>query len=218
MEPEKCTYKYKRHSEKQYMLILSTAMTLFMSNGIDKVSLTDIARECGIMRSTFYRYFSNKEEIIWNIVHYQSGLFAQKILDRFEKSGKTTFKRFEAYLNMLYEDYIEDPNQFRFIDLIADEYQSVTSQKNNPLYESLFTEGDFRSGDTVKLIVENFHDGSVRPELDPQTTTVSILYSAWSILTQMYRQTQTLPSKYGVNTEDVVKFGFAALLESIRAY
>ncbi len=213
----KSTFKYKRHSEKQYMLILTTAQDLFFKKGIDKVTLADITRECGIMPSTFYRYFANKDEVIWNIVHYTSLLFVQRMNERFGQTGETTFKRFETYLDMLHEDYKQDPMQYRFLDLIFDDYQSVTSQKDNPLYNSIFQEGEFRSGDTVKLFTANFHDGSVKPELEPQSTTVSIIYSAWCLLTSMYRQTRTLPAKYGVNTEDVIRYNFNALLESIRA-
>jgi Transcriptional regulator len=216
METEVNQFKYERHSKKQYSMILSVAERLFIDNGIEKVSLTDIANECGIVRSTFYRYFTNKDEIIWSIIHNNAVLVFQKIHSSLKQEKKTTFERFETILNILYEDYLQNPKKYVFIDMTYDDYQNVTSEKNNAVYNRFFNEEEFRSGDTVNLLVENFHDGSVKPDLDPHMSAVSILYAATGILTSMSRQIDTLPMKYGVKTEDVVRISLNALLESIK--
>ena len=44
--------------------ITAAAIKLFRANGFDEVSVNDICREAGIARSSFYRVFSNKKEII----------------------------------------------------------------------------------------------------------------------------------------------------------
>lgn len=60
-------YKYIKHSDKQRAMILETAKKLFMENEIKDVSMTQIARECGITRATLYRYFENKDAVVWEI-------------------------------------------------------------------------------------------------------------------------------------------------------
>ena len=44
--------------------ITTTAIRLFRERGFDEVSVNDICQEAGIARSSFYRAFSNKKEII----------------------------------------------------------------------------------------------------------------------------------------------------------
>jgi AcrR family transcriptional regulator len=211
-------FKYKRHSEKQYALILSVAEKLFTEKGIENVNLSDIAKECGIMRSTFYRYFTNKDDLLWHILHGIFASFTQKFIDRFEETNGTTFDCFKSFLDTLYEDYLENPRKFLFFDLMSNDYQTVTSTKDNPIYNRYFMTDEFRTGDTIKLLVKNFHDGSVKSDLDPQTTAVSITYGAWSIVTSMSKQMSTLPSKYGIETKEVVRINLNALLDSLKVH
>ena len=217
MELETNTFKYQRHGEKQLTLILSTAEQLFVENGVDKVSLTDIARGCGIMRSTFYRYFTNKEEIIWTILHRNAVELSQKIENQFKKTDGTAYSRFAAYLDLLYQDYVAHPQQYTFIDLMFADYQTATIEGGTPLYDRYFPVGEFRTGDTVRLLTAHFDDGSLKPGLEPKKTAVSVIYAAWGIVNSLSHQTKTLPAKYGIATGEVVRMAFDALLASIKA-
>jgi AcrR family transcriptional regulator len=44
--------------------ILSTTRRMVIENGYSKVSIRDIAKECGIATGTFYNYFRSKQEIL----------------------------------------------------------------------------------------------------------------------------------------------------------
>ena len=217
MEKSVHKFKYQRHSEKQYMTILTAAERLFVEEGIDKVSLADIAEKSGIMRSTFYRYFKNKDEILWHIMRRHTTNFSRKLDERFRLTGRSAIARYKTFFNVLYETFVTDSTSFLFIDLFNDTYQYATSGNDTGLYNEVFTEQDFRSGDTVRFLMEDFDDGSVKSGLDPKDTAVSITYSAFSIVAGMSKQTKTLYTKYGVCPENVVRTGFNALLDSIKA-
>lgn len=45
-------------------MITTAAIKLFRADGFDEVSVNDICQEAGIARSSFYRAFSNKKDII----------------------------------------------------------------------------------------------------------------------------------------------------------
>jgi TetR/AcrR family transcriptional regulator, regulator of mycofactocin system len=45
--------------------ISHTALRLFMDNGFDETTIDDIAREAGIGRRTFFRYFPSKNDLPW---------------------------------------------------------------------------------------------------------------------------------------------------------
>jgi AcrR family transcriptional regulator len=44
--------------------ILAAAEHAFLKYGIEKITLEDIARECGVKKTALYYYFKNKEEIL----------------------------------------------------------------------------------------------------------------------------------------------------------
>lgn len=48
--------------------ILTAAHRLFASRGYSEVGMSDIAHAAGISRPTVYRYFADKEEILWTII------------------------------------------------------------------------------------------------------------------------------------------------------
>ena len=81
----------------------------------------------------------------------------------------------------------------------------------------MFHPGDFGSGDTVRFLCENFHDGSLRPELDPHTTAVSAAYTALYALTGFSKDRAPLLLKYGVAAPGAARFLFDCFLRGISA-
>lgn len=209
-------YKYQKHSEKQFLFVLSVAEQLFVEHGIEKVKLMDIANECGIMRSTLYRYFNNKEEILWHIMRRNTMTFLQKLKEHFETTERTTYDRFRCFMDILYDGFICGTNSYLFIELFSEVYQNATSYNNNPLYNKVFEDEECQTGDMVRFLTQNFHDGSVREGLSPKKTAVAISYSAIMLTAGLYKQKKTLPLKYGVNADEALKISLNALLESIR--
>ncbi len=48
--------------------ILSAAQHAFLKYGIEKITLDDIAHECGIQKTALYYYFKNKEELLAEMI------------------------------------------------------------------------------------------------------------------------------------------------------
>lgn len=61
--------------------LLESAWALFRHFGIKKVTVEDIAREAGVSKMTFYKYFRNKKDIVL------------RIMDREMEQGKEQFHR-----------------------------------------------------------------------------------------------------------------------------
>lgn len=55
-------------SEKQ-ALILDHAATVFAELGMDKASMSQIARECGVSKALLYHYYPSKDVLIFEIIH-----------------------------------------------------------------------------------------------------------------------------------------------------
>jgi TetR/AcrR family transcriptional regulator, regulator of mycofactocin system len=45
--------------------IEDSAMRLFLAQGFDQTSMTEVARACGIGRTTLFRYFPTKADLVW---------------------------------------------------------------------------------------------------------------------------------------------------------
>lgn len=66
--------KQKRES------LLNTAFHLFLTNGIQKTTISDIVKEAGVAKGTFYLYFKDKYDIRNKLVSYKaSQLFSAAI-------------------------------------------------------------------------------------------------------------------------------------------
>ncbi|MDO9578308.1 MAG: TetR/AcrR family transcriptional regulator [Candidatus Cloacimonadales bacterium] len=51
--------------------ILRAAQNAFLKYGIEKITLDDIAHECGIQKTALYYYFKSKEEIMTEMILYK---------------------------------------------------------------------------------------------------------------------------------------------------
>lgn len=50
--------------ENKSEVIINSAVKIFVRDGFDKASISDIAQEAGISKGTIYLYFANKEDLI----------------------------------------------------------------------------------------------------------------------------------------------------------
>lgn len=60
--PDSLTARKRRHVQQR---IIEAAHELFAANGFDNVSVTDIAAQADVGRTTFFRYFGDKAEVVF---------------------------------------------------------------------------------------------------------------------------------------------------------
>ena len=59
-----------RRKESRADEIINCATQLFLKNGFEKTTFSDIAKEGGMARSTIYLYFKDKNDILKSIIHF----------------------------------------------------------------------------------------------------------------------------------------------------
>lgn len=209
-------YKYVKHSDKQRTMILETAKKLFMENEIKDVSMAQIAKECGITRATLYRYFENKDAVVWEI--YIS--FGKKWMDTLwgEIHGKkvSTYEKMAVYLRGMLDVFIEMPEFYKFFFHFSKEYLNNQMYPDTVYTRELYKTTGLTSGSTVAFMIENFNDGSVKEGLDAKATGVSVTYGALGLIQIIYNNKDSIPMKYGISSVQVLVNGMKNMLVAVK--
>ncbi|ARK30591.1 TetR/AcrR family transcriptional regulator [Halalkalibacter krulwichiae] len=136
---------FQRRKEQKKRNILDAATALFMTYGIQKVSISEIAKEANVSQVTIYNYFENKHTLIHEVFIY----YVDKALSDFEqvvhsdisfpeKLKQIIFTKrevaqqiHEEFYHYLMKEYSKEGN---YIDKIYEE-------KTIPIFTKLFQEG-----------------------------------------------------------------------------
>ena len=92
--------KYEKHNARQ----------LFVEKGIARVSFSAVADSCGIARATLYKYFPDKESLLWAIHRQALRTFGNALLARAEARPLTALERFSVYFEQLARRFELDPD------------------------------------------------------------------------------------------------------------
>lgn len=92
-------------------LIMNVAQKCFNSYGIKYTSIDDIVKECKISKSTFYKCFSTKENLVGEMLRYSSNKFfnQSRLID--EDTQKTPKDKLKEKINIVLE-YLESNRYF----------------------------------------------------------------------------------------------------------
>ncbi len=140
--------------------IVAAARKLFLRDGVEAVSMRNLAAEVGCSPMWLYRYFSSKQEILWQVWDVFLGdLFAR--LERIE--APTARERLER-LSLAYLDYWrEHPEQFLIVFLQKDLVPNATGDyvETSPLVQRFdlltrvvtdaMAQGEFGKGDATEI-------------------------------------------------------------------
>ena len=104
---------YKKEEVRN--LILATAFEQFMSKGIKEVKMDDIASLLSVSKRTIYELFSDKEELLLEVLKLQN--------EKMREEGKAIIRRSQHILDIilnlygLYFDFLKRINKKFFVEL-----------------------------------------------------------------------------------------------------
>jgi len=111
----------QREKEAMQKLILETANALFDKNGIEQVSIRNIAHEIEYSPATIYLYFKDKEEILF----YLTNSFLADFEDKLKEFNfiKDHFSRLKNISQSWLDFAIHHPDKYRMIFLFKGNLQ-----------------------------------------------------------------------------------------------
>ncbi|WP_339725440.1 TetR/AcrR family transcriptional regulator [uncultured Paraglaciecola sp.] len=139
--------------DKKRRDIAGACTELLLEKGIKNLTITEIAKTAGIGKGTVYDYFSNKEEIVFEIIRkfieeHQHNLLSQT-------DPKTSTKQKVLYL---FDIFLSEYKSYEKHQDVYREYLSVTlSTKSSPMMEFNGECSGF-----IQTILENIIDEGIK--------------------------------------------------------
>jgi AcrR family transcriptional regulator len=136
--------------------ILVTAFEMFRKRGIRSVSMDDIAQEMAISKKTIYKWYENKDAIVFAALESHLNLM-QTDCNECASHGANAIDELFKTMRMM-RDMLTNINPSIFYDL----------QKFHPSSWQLFQKhkGDYILGMIVRNIERGIEEGLYRPDLD----------------------------------------------------
>ena len=98
--------------------LLDTAFQLFMTQGINKTSISDIVSQAGVAKGTFYLYVKDKYDIHNKLISHKSSQLFQKAVEEYQALNEP-IERFEDrmifFIDSIINQLMENPNLLKFI-------------------------------------------------------------------------------------------------------
>ena len=168
------------------------------------------------MRATVYRYFENRDAIAWEIYIDFNKQVNQMQREKFRDRKLSTYEKIALFLQNMTDVFAELPDYYKFFFHFSKEYLNNKLYPDTPYTKELYETTGLTSGSTVAFLMENFHDGSVREDLDGKEFCVSLVYGTLGAIQIVNNNRDSLPLKYDLSALQVLKGILRGYLEAAK--
>jgi AcrR family transcriptional regulator len=153
----------RRDLEKQELRdrILREAAALFVSSGEADFSIRQVAERIGYTPTTIYRYFADKDALLFAVCDQGFDRF-EELLGEADESASDPFGRIEAMGRAYFAFALQFPDHYQVMFVLRGDYLMAPPHKDDPpriasllllrrAVEDAMTAGQIRSGDVVEM-------------------------------------------------------------------
>ena len=140
--------------------IAKSTCDLFITKGFVNISISEIAKVAGIGKGTIYEYFTNKEDIIFELMSCLQEDYDPKLKENLEASDST-----QAKIKDLFSLYISEEPVIQTQRAIYKEFVAITL--NNPSIEIIEYQNNMMEKYTqilMEIIQEGINKGELKEE------------------------------------------------------
>lgn len=144
--------------------LFTAARKLFLEQGFKKTNIAAITKQANVAVGTFYKYYSSKEEIFYEVYQAENEAAKHKIVDQIDKSQspKETIKQF---ITTIIQTSKENA-------ILAEWYQNTEVSQLIRDYDK--HNGRWQNSLVYSFLIENIHrwqaTGEFRQDIDKETT------------------------------------------------
>lgn len=208
-EKERQDLKEKRKNE-----ILNAARESFITKGLVETTMDHIAKEVKITRRTLYRYYKTKEELAFEIeimLFEELYHFQNEIYKTLEGNG---LEKIELYFNEL-ANYVEANSsvikfsgEFDYYFRGEYPYLELTTR-----FKNMISSNDHL---LEQLIKDGIEDGSIRQDIDPVLTGLTIDNVLLSLSQRVLSREKHLDEEQGGTSREMIRHQFKLFIFSLE--
>lgn len=205
---------YAAHRENQREWILEVAENLFTQNGIETVTLADVARAARLTKATLYRYFSSKEEMAQEIFKIVTRGWQERNEREVWSSPGNGYTHVERFVTAHFNYLFQNSREARFVAEFNYKYaQAWPAELMTKLLAETLSEERQR---LVDCIHTGQQDGSLRSDIDPEVMLAAIFNFNSGMLSRVGEMGAKLEGEYGLSLEAIFSQVSRIFLDGLR--
>lgn len=193
----------KRSEERAYNIrkVIKTAQSLFISDGIAATPITRIAEAADLTPTSLYRYFQNKDALVFAAWQDALVTFYGAFLDRYVRitpKPQNGYEKFVACMDIYFSFYHEMPEWY---DYTREMFSSYSEKNQDNEVKNVFWKYYDQEIPipVLKALREGVADGSIRPDVN--------IYAVYQCLLNAYTGTTIYENvSFGVSPVEIVRF------------
>ena len=204
----------QENRDKRKDEIIASAKELFLEKGFSDTSMSEIAQKAKLSRKTLYRYYSSKEELAFAIeisVFEKFINLQQRLLLTVSGNG---YERIREYFDRVYDYINTNSDLIRFTGIF--DYYFVDEYPNCeliPQFEELAGKAHLP---IVSIIEEGQKDGSVKKDIDPVLTALTISNSLLCLAQRIICRKKHLDAEQKIDSNLLIRNQINMFLKAIK--
>ena len=90
---------FERRRELKKRNILDAALNLFLTNGVQKVSIAEIASKAAVSQVTIYNYFESKDNLVHEVITY----YVDRVWNDYEQLFNSSLPFYEKVKQIIFD-------------------------------------------------------------------------------------------------------------------
>jgi AcrR family transcriptional regulator len=201
----------KREREARRVEIVAAAEAAMCRKGYHEVSMDEIARESGFTKRTLYQYFRSKEDLYFAVAARALGGVGEWAEAEMAKGGNAS-ERLRGFLRAFLSFFKADPGRVRIFTFIS---QLGRRDEGGPNYLEWKAAMDRSFSRIAELVGEGVADGSMRKDLDPGRTALSLVFLVTGFLDLLAGNGASFTTRYGMDFDAFAASTMDMLADSI---
>lgn len=205
----------EREKEQRKNDIIDAAERIFFAKGHENATMDDVAEEVELSKGTLYLYFKNKEDL-YLAIHLRGNIILKTLFEKAVNGQKTGIEKTRAIGRAYVEFFHKYPNYFNA--MIYYESRDIDFEDQDSVASQCLVVGKSTLEILIEAIITGIKDGSIRPDIDPSKTALSLWGQTTGIIQiASLKEKIVLVKHFSLTAKDVIDYNFDLIYHALKA-
>lgn len=205
----------EREKEQRKNDIIDAAERIFFAKGHENATMDDVAEEVELSKGTLYLYFKNKEDL-YLAIHLRGNIILKSLFEEAVNGQKTGIEKTRAIGRAYVKFFQKYPNYFNA--MIYYESHDIDFEDKDSVAWQCLVAGKSTLEILIEAIITGIKDGSIRPDIDPSKTALSLWGQTTGIIQiASLKEKIVLAKHFSLTAKDVIDYNFDLIYHALKA-